>query len=117
MKGGLWVWPTEPRNQARMLRKIAQNNHLVTALKAISASKEGLSNAELDEVLGDNSEWLTLWVVRQLQALGFIDYKVDLFGGPSRYIITDLGKKVSAQITPQAVQPTAVPPLARVNPQ
>ena len=71
-----------------------------------------MSNPEVDEALGNNSDWVTIWTVRQLLALGFIDYKVDLFGGPSRYFVTELGKqaliKMSGQPPPAAqLQKTA----------
>jgi hypothetical protein len=71
------------------------------ALQGIVKSKEGMSNPELDELLADNSNWITLWAVRQLSALGFIEYKVDLFGGPARYTVTELGKNALSTITGQ----------------
>jgi hypothetical protein len=68
----------------------------MSTLQGIANSVEGLSNPELDELLADNSNWMTLWSVRQLLALGFIDYKVDLFGGPAKYTATELGRKALA---------------------
>jgi len=46
--------------------------------------------------LADDSNWVTLWSVRQLLALGFIDYKVDFFGGPAKYTATELDRNVLA---------------------
>jgi hypothetical protein len=92
MDKGLWIWPTDPKGQKRMLRKIVGSQHVMMALQGIAKSDGGMSNSEIDELLGDNSEWITLWAVRQLTALGFIEYKVDLFGGPAKYVVTDLGR-------------------------
>jgi hypothetical protein len=106
MHNDLWVWPSDPREQSAVLRKLSRSEHVVTALKAIAKSAQGLSNAEIDEALGDNSHWMTIWVVRQLLALGFIEYKVDLFGGPGRYTITETGRQALATITGQAGRQT-----------
>ena len=104
MNTGLWLWPADEKAQRTMLGKVADAKHLVPAMVAIAKSKEGLSNAEVDDVLGDNSEWMTLWVVRQLTSLGFIEFKVDLFGGPARYQLTDRGRNVLSVITGKPVQ-------------
>jgi len=88
MKGGIWVWPTNPKMQRRTLRKVSRSPQLSTLLKAIAESSEGLSNPEVGEVLGNDSGWLAIWAVRQLLSLGFVTYKTDLFGEPSRYVIT-----------------------------
>jgi len=126
MNKGLWAWPSDPRGQKRVLRMVTSAPHLVTALQGIAKSKDGLSNSELDELMADNSNWMTLWLVRQLLALGFIEYKVDFFGGPARYTATDLGRSAVSAITgspaPQtqpspAAQPPARPPVAGAQPQ
>jgi hypothetical protein len=105
MKGGFWVWPADPKGQRKMLKQIAAAQHLVPAMAAIAKSKVGLSNSELDDVIGDNSEWMTLWVVRQLTSLGFIEFKVDYFGSPAKYQTTELGRTVLAALTGQPAQP------------
>jgi len=116
MNTGVWVWPADPRGQRRALRKVAADPHLMTAQTAIAKSKEGLSNAELDDAMGDNSEWITVWSVRQLTSLGFIEYKVDLFGGPARYQTTDLGRNAISTITGQpAPRPPSPPPASAVQ--
>jgi hypothetical protein len=107
MNTGVWVWPADPKAQRRALRKFSQNPHLMTALTAIAKSKEGLSNAELDEAMADNSEWMTLWAVRQLTSLGFVDFKVDFFGGPAKYQLNELGRRSLATMTGQ---PPPAPP-------
>jgi hypothetical protein len=111
MNKGLWIWPAESKGQKIMLQRIASSTHLMTALQGIAKSKEGLSNSELDELLADNSNWITLWAIRQLLALGFIEYKVDFFGGPARYITTELGKTALGIMTGQSTKPATVAPI------
>ena len=121
MKGGIWVWPTDQKTQRRTLRKVSRSPQLSTLLKAIAGSSEGLSNPEVSEVLGNDSGWLAIWAVRQLLSLGFVTYKTDLFGEPSRYLITDLGKRAAAIISgqptpkPQASQATLTPTKPGLN--
>ena len=116
MNAGLWVWSSDPRAQREVLRKIAGDKHLVPAMMAIAKSKEGLSNAELDDVIGDNSEWMTLWVIRQVTALGFIEMKVDLFGEPAMYRLAELGRNVLSRITGQPAQPKPQVPAPQPQP-
>ena len=114
MKIGLWVWPADQKEQRRTLKRVAESEHLVAAMQAIAKSKEGLSNAEIDDVLTDNSNWMTRWVVDQLVSLGFVDYKVQFFGGPGKYDLTELGRNALSVITGQPVKPrqppTQIPP-------
>ncbi len=83
--------------------------HLVAAMAAIAKSKEGLSNAELAEAINDTSEWTTLWVVRQLTSLGFLDFKVDFFGNPARYQMTEVGRVAYSMMTGQPLVKPPVP--------
>lgn len=119
MKSGLWVWPTTPKAQKKVLSRIAESPHLMAALTALNKSKDGLSNSELDFALGDNSEWMTLWVIRQLTSLGFIEFKVDFFGSPAKYQITDAGKGALFAIAgqPTVVAPKPPPPPLVPSPQ
>jgi hypothetical protein len=112
MTSGLWVWPSNPKGQRKVLRQVAASPHLVAALTALVKSKGGLSNAELDDAISDNSEWMTLWVIRQLTALGFINFKVDLFGEPATYQLSELGRQAFSMITGQPLTkpPAPVPP-------
>ncbi|HMD79333.1 MAG TPA: hypothetical protein VKF39_05040 [Nitrososphaerales archaeon] len=112
MNKGLWIWPSDQNAQRMVLRKVAESKQLVSAMAAIAKSKEGLSNAELDDVIGDNSEWLTLNVVRQLTSLGFVEFKVDFFGGPAKYQLTDRGRSALSTITGKPVQPPQQKPPA-----
>ncbi len=116
MNAGLWVWPSDPKSQRRILNKVAGSQHLVQAMSALSKSKEGLSNAELDDLIADNSNWMTLWVTRELTSLGFIEFKVDLFGEPARYRLTELGRIAFSTVTGQPAQPkppAPTPPVAQ----
>ena len=101
MNEGIWVWPSDLKMQRRTLRKVSHSPHLMTLLEAIAKSSEGLSNPEVSEALGNNSGWMIIWSVRQLLALGFIEYKIDLFGEASRYVITELGKQAAAIMSGQ----------------
>jgi hypothetical protein len=117
MTKGLWVWPPDPRGQRKTLTKVASSPHLMAALSALWKSKDGLSNAELPDALDDSSEWTTLWVVRQLMALGFVDEKIDFFGNPIRYQLTELGRSAFATMTGQSVLPKPPAPApATVQP-
>ena len=96
------------------LRKVASSPHLMAALTALGKSKEGMSDAELDEAINDIAEWTTLWVIRQLTSLGFVEYKVDFFGNPAKYQLTDPGRNALVTITGQ---PPPKPPAAAAPPQ
>jgi len=111
MTKGLWVWPSDPKAQRRVLRKLASSPHLMAALTALGKSKEGMSNAELDDAINDVSEWTTLWVIRQLTSLGFTDYKVDFFGNPARYQLTESGRAVLSAITGKPLPPKPAAPV------
>jgi hypothetical protein len=119
MNTSLWVWPADAKAQQRTLTKVSQSEHLMTALQALAKSGDGLSNARMDDALSDYSEWETRWVVDQLISLGFADYKVDFFGGPGKYILTELGRNALAAITgkPVQAQPQAPPTPSPAKPQ
>ena len=110
MVSGVWLWPADPKAQRRVLRRFSQYPHLVAALTALAKSKEGLSNSELDEAMADNSEWMTLGVIRQLTSLGFVDFKVDFFGGPAKYQLNDLGRNAYSAVTGQPAPAPPKPP-------
>lgn len=115
MNTGLWVWPSDAKGQRRTLRKVAQSEHLLAAMQALAKSKGGLSNARIDDALSEFSHWQTRWVVEQLISLGFVDYKVDLFGGPGDYVLTELGRDALSAITgkPVPAQSPSPPPPAK----
>ena len=107
MPKGVWVWPSDTKEQRRVLKKVAVSPHLVSAMAAIAKSTEGMANSEIAEVFSDGSEWPTLWVIRQLTSLGFVEFKVDFFGNPARYQLTEQGRSALSMITGQ---PTPKPP-------
>ena len=112
---GLWIWPSDIKAQQEVLRKVATSPHLLQALISLAKTNEGLGNSELDDAIVDNSNWMTLWTVRQLTSLGFIEYKVDFFGGPARYQLTELGRNALGMMKDQPVQqkpPAQAPPAA-----
>jgi hypothetical protein len=116
MTSGLWVLPSDPKGQRKVLRQVAASPHLVAAMMALAKSKEGLNNAELDDTINDNSEWMTLWVIRQLTALGFIEFKIDIFGDPAKNRITELGRQALSMMTGQPPQKPPPPTRAPAPP-
>lgn len=116
MTSGLWVLPSDPKGQRKLLRQVAASPHLMAAMIALAKGKEGLSNAELDDAINDNSEWMTLWVIRQLTALGFTEFKIDLFGDPAKYRLTELGIQALSMITGQPLQKPPTPTRAPAPP-
>ena len=91
---GIWTWPSEPKEQDKVLRRILGEDELSTILLALAKNPEGLSNAKLDRLLTNNSQWRTLSHMRELVALGFVEYHVQFFGDSGRYQLTDLGKTI-----------------------
>ncbi len=120
MNRGLWIWPSDPRGQRKVLTTVAASPHLMAAMTALSKSKEGMSDSELNEAVSDTSEWTTLWAVRQLTSLGFIEYRVDFFGNPAKYQLTEAGQTAFAAMTgKQLLQkpPSPSPPVPSSAPQ
>ena len=101
-----------------MLSKMAESPHLMAAMSALAKSKEGMSNSELAEALNDGSEWTTLWVIRQLTSLSFIEFIVDFFGNPARYQMTEQGQAAFSAITGQPLPkpPVQAPPQPAPQP-
>jgi hypothetical protein len=95
---GIWVWPSEPKDQDKALQKILREDEFVAILIALANNPEGLSNAQLDRLLANNSQWRTLFHMKELMALGFVDYHVQLFGDAGKYQLTDLGKAIVSRI-------------------
>jgi hypothetical protein len=91
---GIWIWPSEPKEQGKVLRRILGEDELSTILLALANEPGGLSNARLDKLLANNSQWRTLSHMRELIALGFVEYRVHLFGDSGQYQLTDLGKTI-----------------------
>ena len=96
---GIWVWPEDEKEQKKVIKKVAESAPILTVLTLLSKSKDGLSNAQIDTMMTSNSQWNTLWTLRQLLSLRFANYKLDLFGDPGKYQLTDLGKDILAKMT------------------
>jgi hypothetical protein len=95
---GIWGWPAEPKDQDKTLQKIMEEDELITILVELAKSPEGLSNAQIDRFLSNNSQWRTLSHMKELIALGFVRYHVQFFGDAGKYEITDLGKTIVSRI-------------------
>ena len=95
---GIWAWPSDPHDREKTLRKIMQEDELTAILASLAKSPEGLSNAQLDRLLSNNSQWRTLSHMKELMALGFVHYDVQFFGEAGKYKLTDVGKDVVSEI-------------------
>jgi hypothetical protein len=95
---GIWVWPSEPKEQEKTLQKILREDELLTILVTLAKNHEGLSNAQIDRLLANNSQWRTLLHLKELMALGFVDYHVHLFGDAGKYQLTELGKTIVSKL-------------------
>jgi hypothetical protein len=95
---GIWTWPSEPKEQDKTLRKIMQEDELSTILVMLASHPEGLSNAQLDRLLANNSQWRTTVHMRELMALRFVQYNVQFFGDSGKYQLTDLGKTIVSRL-------------------
>jgi len=93
---GIWSWPAEDRE--RTLQKLRSPNILkiLTALK--ERGEKGLSNAEVDSLLGASSQWLVFWDLRELLALHIVEFDVQFFGEPGRYRLTESGLAVLEEL-------------------
>jgi hypothetical protein len=92
---GAWTWQEKEKHQIIDRLKTPRMLGILTALKG---NESGLSNAEIDSILGTASQWLIFWDLRELMSLGIVEYKVELFGEPGKYHLTQLGLSVLQQI-------------------
>jgi predicted transcriptional regulator len=95
---GIWVWPSEPKAQEKVIRKLIQEDELVKILLALGKNPEGLSNAQVDKSSSNNSQWRTISHLKELTGLGFIEYRIQFFGDPGKYVLTELGKVIISKI-------------------
>src|SRR2546430_16276030 len=96
---GIWAWPSEPKEQDKTMQKILREDELVAILAVLTNHPEGLTNAQLDRILTNNSQWRTLLHMKELTALGFVDYHVQLFGDAGKYRLTELGRGIASKIS------------------
>ena len=75
-----------------------QEDELSTILVTLASHPEGLSNAQLDRLLANNSQWRTTVHMRELMALRFVQYNVQFFGDSGKYQLTDLGKTIVSRL-------------------
>jgi hypothetical protein len=95
---GPWVW-SDPTQRQSVLHDI-KKSHLDQVLSALLENQgRGLSNAEMDSALGASSQWVIHWKLTELLALGLIEYRVEPFGEPGRYTITQLGVTVLPEVS------------------
>ena len=87
---GLWT-ASDIEREATSGNRSAEEDHLIAMLRVLDEHKEGVSNAEIDALLNNNSHWLAIWHIRELLAAAFIEYKVHFFGDPGKYTITPSG--------------------------
>jgi hypothetical protein len=93
---GVWSLPEKDRKQA--LEKL-KTPHILRVLTALKEKREaGLSNAEVDSLLGTASQWLIFWDLRELLALGVVDFDVQFFGEPGKYRLTEAGLGILQEI-------------------
>jgi hypothetical protein len=92
MKG---VWLPPEAGKGREIAKLL-TPQMVQILKALKdESHVGLSNAEIDSLLGTASQWVVFWGLRELLALNLIEFQVQLFGEPGKYRLTQTGVSVT----------------------
>jgi repressor of nif and glnA expression len=87
---GLWT-ASDIEADAAGTSQSAEENRLVAILRILEEHEEGVSNAEIDALLNNNSQWVAIWQIRELLAAAFIEYKLQPFGEPGRYAITTSG--------------------------
>lgn len=93
---GTWLLPENDRKAA--LEKL-KTPHILRILEALKAKgKDGLSNAEIDSLLGTESQWLIFWDLRELMALGVVEFDVQLFGEAGKYRLTPAGPSILQEI-------------------
>lgn len=94
---GLW---TAKDIEARInISNLPEEGHLIRLLTTLSEHNQGLSNAELDSLLDNHSQWTMVWHLKELLATAFVEYKPNLFGEPGKYKITPSGRTFLQQIT------------------
>lgn len=94
---GEWVWPENPKEQRKVLKNVLSNKHMLGLLTALAKSPLGLTPYEAEEAMGIANVF-GLIPIRQLQSLGFVTYKVNLYGDFGVYQITDIGMSALRQI-------------------
>jgi hypothetical protein len=93
---GVWLWPEKDRQKILDRLNVP---YIITILGMLKERSEtGLSNAEIDSLLGTASQWLIFWNLRELISLGIVQYIPELFGEPGKYRLTEFGRAVLEEI-------------------
>ena len=92
LMNGTWAWPSDSKQQETALHKVVQDHRLTAILEILGKNPGGLSNAQIDNLVANNSQWRTSWLMKELTALGLIEYKAELFGESGRYTLSEYGK-------------------------
>jgi hypothetical protein len=72
---------------------------MMTIMKTLKAKEDvGLSNAEIDSLLETSSQWLVFWDLRELMALGVVEYETHFFGEPGKYKLTKQGLSILQEL-------------------
>jgi len=93
---GTWLIPENDRKAALERLKTPHVLRILDALK--DKGEDGLSNPEVDSLLGTESQWLIFWDLRELMALGMVEYEVQLFGEAGKYRLTPAGRAILQEI-------------------
>ncbi len=92
MKG---VWLSSKDGKGDALTKL-MTPRVVQILKVLRDQSIGLSNAEIDSLLGTASQWVAFWELRELIALDIIEFEVQPFGEPGKYRLTQSGVSIAS---------------------
>lgn len=94
---GVWSWPDGDKERVLEKLRSPSTMKIMTTLK--ERGEKGLSNAEVDSLLGASSQWLVFWDLRELLALDVVEFEVQLFGEPGKYRLTESGRSVLEELT------------------
>lgn len=77
----------------KALKALKSDKQIMGLLAALDKAPKGLTNYEaLESITPDYAA--AIWVIKQAQSLGLIEYKVHIFGDFGTYTITDSGKQL-----------------------
>jgi len=96
MKG---PWTAEEIEKQATRRRSAEENHLLAIMRILEKSRDGLSNAEIDALLDNNSQWAAALYLKQLSAALLIVYRTQFFGEPGKYILTESGRALLRRVS------------------
>ena len=95
MTKGIWYLPEDRKGRMKALNAVRSDKQIIALLRALAKAPKGLSNYEALESINPDYA-AAMWVIKQAQSLGLIEYRVHIFGDFGTYGITDLGKQLLA---------------------